>query len=251
MTYTPITDPILAIQRGLIPGQEIVSILGERDNASVDPAGEDLWKGNAITIPDPSSSGEQLTVVSNNAADTSAGIGVKTVTIHYLDDTGAQQTETVTMAGETPVNTTATNISFVNAFHTESKGTNNVAKGNIKLYRTGDATRVYRKIEAGGNWDMTCIYKVPLNKTLQMRCWHAEVSSVDDVSVRIRSTDYAGVLKEGIYLFKGVTQLTNASSGNLELYTTIPSLSKIKMTAWCDSPNNALSGGFIGILIDN
>jgi len=251
MSYTPISDPILNIQRGLVPGQRIVSVFGERDNSCVDSAGEDLWKGNAVTIPDPSPSGEQLTVVSNNVADTSAGIGVQTVDIHYLDSSGVEQTEIVTLNGTTPVNTTATDISFVNFFHTETKGTNNVAKGNIKLYRTGDTTRVYRKIKAGGNWDMTCIYKVPANKTLQLRSWHAESSSVDAVSVRIRSTDHLGTLKDGIYLFKGTAHLTNEASGNLDLFVTVPATSKIKMTAWSDSPGNDISGGFMGILIDN
>ncbi len=55
-------------------------------------------------------SGEQLELICENAGDTSAGTGARTVLLTYLDTSYVEQTETVSLNGTTAVLTSATNI---------------------------------------------------------------------------------------------------------------------------------------------
>ncbi len=73
----------LAVMRGLIGGQYIVSKFGE--NADVDAA-EDIWGGGGDYTGFPTASAENFEVFSSSANDTLAGTGARTVRIFYFDD---------------------------------------------------------------------------------------------------------------------------------------------------------------------
>lgn len=66
----------------------------------------------------------QRSLVSNNAADTAAGAGARSVRITYYDQNMmGPYTETVTLNGTTPVNTVNTNICFVESMRVLTVGT--------------------------------------------------------------------------------------------------------------------------------
>ena len=89
------------------------NVVSERDNVAVDVAGVDIWQGSAKQIPEPSASGEQMTIVSTHNQDTDLGNGARRVTIEYLDTDGLEQKEIFVMDGQNEVDTVATDITFV------------------------------------------------------------------------------------------------------------------------------------------
>jgi len=224
--------------------------MGERVNAGTTVTGEDLWLGSATTIPTPASAGEQMYVVSDDAADTSAGTGVRTVQIDYIDAAGDEKSTTVTMAGATPVALTPSNVRFVNDMYTLTVGSNGVAEGDIEIYKTGSPTTIYNMIKEGGNKSLVPHRMVPAGKKLVLDGWHAECSANDEVSVRIRSTDMNGVLIPGVFCFKGAAYLYRSTTSELVLNMTIPALSIIKVSAWPLSSGGEFSCGWHGTLKD-
>ena len=64
----------------------------------------------------------KVEILSTNAADTSAGLGVRQVEVHGLSATGADQDEVITMNGTSAVESSLTYIR-VNKLHNENVGT--------------------------------------------------------------------------------------------------------------------------------
>lgn len=110
--------------------------------------------------------GIALEVVSSSADDTLAGTGVQKVKITYLDTDYSQQTQTLDMAGQTPVPLTDTSILRVNSIRATQVGTGGVAAGDITCRLVGGAATVYRAITTGFTRGRGITYTVPLGKTL-------------------------------------------------------------------------------------
>jgi hypothetical protein len=152
-----------------------------------------------------------LTLVSTSANDASAGTNVQQVDIHGIRLGGTEAFETITMNGLTPVNSTITDWIFVQYLHTQRipAGTiGTVAAGDISCYRTGDATRVYVVIKAGGNVSLNAQRMVPAGVTFNCEHVMATATSQKPISVRLRATcDFEGVLTPGIFIFNEVFEL--------------------------------------------
>lgn len=118
----------------------------------------------------------KVEVLSSDAADTSTGLGVRSVEIHGLSATGEDQDEIIVMNGVTPVESSLTYIR-VNKMHSETCGTYGGShQGDITCRVTGggamlskmtgeegavDTAVVYGSGEAGNGY-----YSVPLGKVL-------------------------------------------------------------------------------------
>ncbi len=258
MSYISNKDFLVEVMSGKVDGYTYLSGIGERESMDTTVTGEDIWRGNELdpaptshtSIPIPDSAGEQMTVVSDSTSDTSAGIGIKTVRINYIDATGNEQYEDITMNGTTPVNTVATNIRFVQDMHSLTVGTNGVAVGHLKIYKTGTVGLVYNMIAAGGNQSLVPHRMVPLGKILVNIQWHCEEAQGKRVAIRIRSTDQHGILIPGVFCFKDTAYMKQASSSSLSLYTGIPALSIVKVSGWADQAASEVSCGWCGILVD-
>lgn len=242
----------IEVAKGNVAGHSVFGTFGERENVAVVAKGEDVWEGTASEIPIPPSSGEQMTFVSTSANDTAGGTGVQSVEIMYLDGNGNQQIEEKAMNGTTPVDTTATDISFVNFFHADTVGSNDVAVGDITIYQKGDATRVYNIVKAGGNMSLTCKAKIPAGKTLLIESWAASQTGRKPTALRLRSTDHHGELHEGVFIFKDSVRLDGtAIEKPKKPPIRIPALSVVKVSAWADDAAGSVSAGFCGTLVDN
>ncbi|MCP4339795.1 MAG: hypothetical protein GY799_13110 [Desulfobulbaceae bacterium] len=252
-----ISDTDVAL--GSVTGRAVVNAMGERESMAVVVTGEDVWRGNELTpeptstttIPTPADVGEQMTVVSEDANDTSAGTGVRTVEIHYIDASGDEQEETVTLNGTTGVNTVATNIRFVNDFYTLTVGSNGVAEGHIKIYKTGSVGLVYNMIAEGGNKSLVPHRMVPAGKTLVLTGWHCTEAQDKRVVYRIRSTDMHGSLIAGVFCFKDVAYVRKTATGWMPLNISVPALSIVKISAWSDQASAEGSCSWSGELVDD
>lgn len=232
--------------------------LGERGNIAVVSTGVDVWRGSGSLIPIPNqTTGESMTIVSTSADDASAGTGIRTVFVHYLDNAWAEASETVTLNGLTPVNLIATNIKFIQSIHAASVGSGGVAAGDITIYKTGDATTVYDLIKAGGNMSLTISMMVPANSEFHLGRWTATASSGNKpVFIRLRSTDHHGVLYDGgspVFIFKDTCTLeaggTYIREWSSEQRVVLPAKSIIKVSVWADSAGANVASSLEGELI--
>ncbi len=251
MTFIPNQDVELEILKGSYSGHAILRAFGYREGMATTAAGEDIWPGTATTIPQPVDAGEQLEIVSDDAADDDGSTGVEKVTVEYLDATGAEQTEEVTLNGTGAVALTETNVRFVNDMYSSSVGSGGVAAGDITLYKQGAASTIYNMIAEGGNKSMVPNRMVPLAKTLYLKRWHAEEAQGKRCSFRIRSTDMGGTILPGVFCFKDVAYLNKNTSGPLDVLAAVPALSVVKISGWPDAAGAEGSCGYWGILVDD
>ena len=97
--------------------------------------------------------------------DDSATAGGHAVEINYLDDSYAEKSEIVLLAGTGVVATVNTNLFRINAFRIVAAGVNKIPTGNITLRNLAD-TPVYSYITAGFNRARNAMYTVPAGKVL-------------------------------------------------------------------------------------
>ena len=109
----------------------------------------------------------QRSIASASANDTSAGTGARTVTITYLDSTGAgPYTETVTLNGTSYVNTVATDICFIESIVVATVGStgSNVGILTLKAATAGGGATIWT-VNATNNRTLAARHYVPLGKT--------------------------------------------------------------------------------------
>lgn len=215
-------DYMTAIGTGDFADHHPFRAMGRRSGLATTVGGDDIWEGAAVTVPFPDQTvGEQLTLVSTSANDASAGSGAQQVDVHGVRAGGSEYVETVTMNGTTPVNTTVTDWIFVQYLHTQrvaSLGTN--AAGDVSVYRTGDATRVYAVIKAGGNVSLGAHRMVPSGHTLYINYIKADAVDNKPISIRMVATcDFESVLTPNIFVFNELFELQN---GGDTLQLTMP-----------------------------
>jgi hypothetical protein len=109
----------------------------------------------------------QRSLVSSSASDSAAGTGARTVQIKYYDATMAGPFfTTVTLNGTTAVNTSVTDICFVDRMDVLAVGSGGVAAGNIQL-RTGltGGGSTFAQIDTGVNQTFYTHHYVAVGET--------------------------------------------------------------------------------------
>jgi hypothetical protein len=248
---TPVAEFYASVAAGNVPGHSIMNAMGERESIGTTVTGEDIWRGAATEVPVPADAGVQMEVVSDDVQDTSAGTGVQTLRIEYLDASGNEQTEDVTMNGTTGVALVETNVRFVNDMYALTVGSNGVAEGDIDIYLQSASTTIYNMIYAGGNKSLVPHRMVPLAKTLILKEWNATEAQAKRIAFRIRSTDMNSVLLPGVFCFKDTAYINNATTGQLPLNINVPALSIVKVSGWAVVMGAEGSCSWWGLLIDD
>jgi hypothetical protein len=177
MTYSPnsasIAHPALnAARETLADGTTAGFFFGYNDTVGtswedIHPMGGDMpWETTATTIE----------VLSSDAADTSAGLGLRSVEVHGLSATGADQEEIIVMNGTTAVVSSLTYIR-VNQVHAETAGTYGGShQGDITIRVSGGGTMLAQMTGHEGSVDTSVQYgtgetsnghwSVPLGKVM-------------------------------------------------------------------------------------
>ena len=234
------------IARGNVIGMKVYTVPGRSDGVSMTDL-EDVSQVPATTIL-PNPGGIQLEVVSSSPNDTAAGSGVQSVDIHYLDTTGLEQEETVTMNGVTPVNTVATDIDIVQWIHTCTIGTaGGVSDGNISLRDTTGVT-AFEYIAAGGNQSLSARYTIPTAKTGFILGWEASgITKRIDFRLRATVDRFDRSLTPDVFLFQDAVVLQDSTSGWRPFKTPlkIPASGMVKVSAI-----SAAAGGDAGTSFD-
>ena len=232
---------------------EPVSVLSFR--SSITTPVNDIWTGTATFIPiPPQPGGQQMQIQSSSANDTSAGTGVQTLMIHYLDNSGNEQQETETMNGLTPVLTTATNIRFVNEIHSMTVGTNNAAVGTITITPVGVPATVYSQIEPNMNIDLSSQYMVPAGKIFIIESFSASGGAAaggKSADIRIRSTSDSG-LSLPTNLFVAYDNILIFNSGITKTFVVpliVPAFGIVKCSAFASNAGADVQASYQGIIV--
>lgn len=237
------------ISKGNIANHVHLWAKGERASVAIDARGEDIWRGPTPRIPHPAVAGEQMTIKSDDANDTAGGSGVRTLRIEYIDSNGLAQTEDKILNGGS-VNTIATDIAFVNHIFATSVGSSGVAEGDIDIHKFGDDTTVYNLIALGGNMSLTCILRVPDNKTYFITEWHGGLTGNKPSDIRLRSTDWNNILYNGdspVFLFKDVVPVGESTfDRHLTPPIRVPGGTTIKISVWATQAGGKAGGTING-----
>jgi hypothetical protein len=151
---SPFSDFGLGIAAGDIPNYSVVHKFGRNSDIDVGLT-EDIWDG-GNTYPFLTSAAT-LDVTSDNANDTSAGTGARTVKIIGLDSSYDDLTETVSMNGLTIVTTTASFLR-VNRILVLTAGVTGSNEGTISVK---DNSTVLGQVKPEINQSLMAVYTVP------------------------------------------------------------------------------------------
>ncbi len=243
----------LQVAKGDILGHTRLTITGRKDGISASALDDVTQIPGTTVVPNPG--GIQLEVVSTQAADDGDPVatGIRTIEIVYLDTSGIQQFEVLTMNGVAAVTTVATDIDKIQWMHAITAGSVGVSAGNISLQGVGAGT-VYEFITAGGNRSLSCRYHVPSDVTAYIKGWHSSAIT-KKLDFRLRATMNArtGELLPGVFVFVDSQVLEAEASGFLpfEPEICVPSGATIKVSALGAVALGDAGGSFNMILVDN
>ncbi len=199
-----VADIDLDFARKHIPGGRSFFFFGHND--AVGTAYVDLYPGsgdiNWQTV------GAKIKVASTTTTDTSDGAGVRSIEIHGLSDTGADQDEVIVMNGLTAVESTLT-YRRVNKMHNETVGTyggshqgdiecrvTNVvfANGALLSKMVGEEGSVNDSVQYGLGEASNGYWTVPLDKVLYITDLTVNVQTGNNKSADIILYEREGIL---------------------------------------------------------
>ena len=191
-------DYFYAASTGQINGVRGIIKFGH--NPDIDTAaGEDInYFGNLTYLTAAST----FDVVSDSSADDlTTGTGAWEITISYLDANYAEQTETISLDGLTPVTTTGSGLRLLSAY-CGKVGSGGVNAGNIAITATtGGTTQAY--IPANKGQTQQAAYTVPAGYTAH---FVGGLFSIDETA--------GGALKEATAFVHGDIRLYDENSTN-------------------------------------
>lgn len=190
----------LGLARRLVTGQRSFFFFGHNDD--VDTVWEDIhadggdieWLTTATKVE----------VLSSDAADTSAGLGVQSVEIHGLSATGADQDEVIAMNGTSAVESSLTYIR-INKMHSEAVGTYGgshqgditcrvTGGGAVLSVMTGDEGAVDTSVQYGSGEAGNGYWSVPLGKVLYITDLSVTINTKTNQTVDIKLYEREDIL---------------------------------------------------------
>lgn len=241
----------LQVSRGQIQGHSNVIVFGY--NPDLDTSEESVWP-NGGTVPHPTEASVlKISSGSNDDDGNPEGTGALTVYIEGVDGDFNVVSETVTLNGQTAVETQNSYL-YVNQFYVASVGSGG-ANAGIIYAGTGDVTTgvpavIYDLIAAGYNNRTTGHYCVPAGFTGYM------VEGLFSAGQASGSTAVTGFLKQNgtdnILRVGAVTTVNNSASVFMfDPPYVIPEKNCVGASGVGAANNNAVSSYFSIILIKN
>lgn len=241
----------LQVARGQIQGHSDVIVFGY--NPDIDQTELSIWP-NGGTVPHPTvASVLKISSGSNDDDGDPAGTGARTVFIEGLDGNYNVVSETVTLNGQTAVNTTNSYL-YVNSFYVVTVGSGKKNAGIIYA-GTGTVTSgvpavIYDLIAAGFNQRTTAHYCVPAGFTGYMTkgiITTGQASGSTAITAYLKQHGPDGILRVG-----AVATLNNGSvEYDFDPPYRIPEKNCVGATAIGTANNNFASSFFNIVLVKN
>jgi hypothetical protein len=207
---------LLDVGLGRIPGASRITASGVNPDVDTGTVPEDIWFAGGV-YPFPTATAT-LEALSDSAADAAAGTGMRTMQVIGLDANYAEQTETVTMNGTTPV-ALANSYLRLNRAQVSGAGSGRVNAGNVTIRETGGG-QTRGSMRAGYGIMRQAIYTVPAGYTMAVT---ATVLSI----LRTVGSDYDATFVEFFQSPEGFYRQTLEVAVNtaaFEIIKTVPIL---------------------------
>lgn len=160
----------LDVSRGRVTGVSVVHKFG-RNPALVAAAGfETVWSGLGLYTGHNATAAEIVEVFSDQAADTGAGTGARTVRLFGLDGARASITEVVILDGVTPVDTVNSYLRL-DRIKVLTAGSGGENEGDITARQSVTTANVFAIVTATYNQTMITAFTVPADKTAYLDGW--------------------------------------------------------------------------------
>ena len=189
----------LQVARGQIAFHEVVHKFGF--NPSIDTNLATVWlQGGLYSYL---SSASTLYISSSSANDTAAGTGARTITINGLDANYDEISESVTLNGQTAVNTTQ---SFLRVFrmivNTAGSGNQNagVIYAGTGTVTSGVPANKYGTIAVGDNQTLMCFWTVPRGYTAYL--YQVDISMNTEVANKYGTVSLVARPNGGVFNVK-------------------------------------------------
>ena len=235
----------LQVSRGDVFGHESLYKFGF--NSDVDQTEETIWTQGG-DYPWPTAAFTAY-IVSDDAADTSAGTGARTVTVQGLDENYVFQSVDVALNGTTEVQVGDANgwLRVFRAF-VLTAGSAGTAAGTILIQTTGGGT-IYANL-SNGNQTQMALYTVPAGRSLFLDDLNftAAISLANNyavVSLSVR--EFGGVFRKQFINTIQSNQLITKYEYPLRFLEK----TDIECRAFCSNSNNLIGASFQGVLVDN
>lgn len=235
--------------------------LGNNPNVTTAAQPEDVWSGAELGVLNGydhklipfMEAATSVEVVSDNVNDTSAGTGMRTIVVQYLDANYDHKTTTITLNGTTAIAFPET-VRAINLMVRGAVGTFRSANvGNISIRDTGGLGKTYSYMTAGKGIARSSALTVPLGYTFFE---HSVLFSVNRVDTNDRHADFsfASMTSTGAI----ARALEVAIGSDIPYLHEIPKLPIVafgeKTTLWCTCEAVSITGtnvtaGFAGIAV--
>lgn len=165
ITRTGAFEPFeLQVSRGQIPWHKLLFKYGS--NSDIDDSLETIWsQGGIYAYP---SAASVMTVSSSSINDAAAGTGARTIVVSGLDANYNEISETVTLNGQTAVNTVNSYLRVFRAY-VATAGSGATAAGTIYIgtgtVTSGVPATTYAAIPVSANQTLMAIWTVPAGYT--------------------------------------------------------------------------------------
>jgi hypothetical protein len=244
------TEPFeLQVSRGQITGHSVYLISGI--SGSVGTSYTTVWSQN--TVYAYLSAAAVMQISSSSASDTAAGTGARTILINGLDANYNEISETVTLNGQTAVNTVN---SYLRVFHIAvlTAGSGGAAAGTIYAGTgvvTAGVPAVIYGVYTTNNGSTACIWTVPAGYTAYIASYASGYGSTTanaNGTVALLVRNFGGV-------FDTISQV-KASNGNqggltFEYPIAVPEKSDIEIRATSSTAGASVTSEFQVIYIKN
>lgn len=261
-----VQDFLLEVVKGNVAGHYGVSKFGR--NIEIDAAViADLWDGGhtlasgGVSLKWVAPTAARIhTIVSSDVGDDAAGVGAKTIRVHYLPDWDTKETtEDIIMDGTTGV-AMANAAVIINRMEVLTKGATNVNIGIIKATAAVDST-ISAQIQAGKGQTNQAILGIPSTQKFYMFDLYGYLNKavgatgLIDMDLLVNpepSTELLNFLSKHPFGLQTV-----GTSGNNQPFP-VPKMICgnsdgviVKLQVLSGSANADISGGFTGVLVDN
>lgn len=174
-----------------------------------------------------------------------AGTGVHEVTVTYLDENFAEQTEDAELNGTSEVTMVADDVRRINNIQAKTVGTGGNAAGNIYI-KDANGGNIIGYIAAGNNCNRVGVYTVPAGKTLHITSF--KISGVHTAANK-RAIVRVSYRLGGVFVTGFETALVEgAVSLDLDMPLTLPAETDMKATGVSDGTAtvHVFANGWVG-----
>ena len=227
-------DYFLDIAEGNVPDHYAVTKFGHND--SVGSSFETIWSGSSIYSYLDSA---QTLFVNGGVNDDVGGTGALTVELQGLDEDYEPITDTVTLTGATPVETTG---SFLRIFRAKvlTAGSLNVNGDDIEIYDDAIGTTLLCQIDAGYGQTLMAVWTVPAGVTAYIVRFYSATDAARSTETNLFVRPFGGAWN----VKHNVHHLDGFFSHTFDIPIAVQEKSDIEVQAMAAGVAPAMSAGF-------